>query len=166
MYTRDFHFENHLCTQFYNSVHLLLLSYILKGYNWTLGLDFINNSLERLVNMYKCVTNSGEFHKTKNPYIYVCVCVCVCIIHTFSLCMCGLQLTRLLCPWNSPGNNTGVGSHPFLQGIFPTQGLNLDLPHCRQICYHLSHQGYCMISSCLWSTYLISASPKVSDQYT
>ena len=39
------------------------------------------------------------------------------------------------------GKNTGVGSHFFLQEIFPTQGLNPDLPHCRQILYHLSHQG-------------------------
>ena len=38
----------------------------------------------------------------------------------------GLQPTRLLCPWDSAGKNTGVGSHVLLQGIFPTQGLN---PH-------------------------------------
>ena len=40
-----------------------------------------------------------------------------------------------------PGKNTGVGCHAFLQGIFPTQGLNLDLPHYRQILYQLSCQG-------------------------
>ena len=34
----------------------------------------------------------------------------------------GLWPARLLCPWNSPGKNTGVGSHSLLQGIFPTQG--------------------------------------------
>ena len=48
-------------------------------------------------------------------------------------------LTRLLCPWDSPGKNTGVDCHAFLQGIFPTQGLNLHLLwllHCRQIPYH------------------------------
>ena len=45
-------------------------------------------------------------------------------------------------PWmNSPGQNTGVGSLSFLQGIFPTQGLNPGLPHCRQIPYQLSHKG-------------------------
>ena len=38
----------------------------------------------------------------------------------------GLQYARLLCPWDSPGKNTGVGCHFFLQGIFQTQGLN---PH-------------------------------------
>ena len=44
-------------------------------------------------------------------------------------------------PWNSPGQNTGVGSRSFLQGIFPTQGLNPGLPHCRWILYQLSHRG-------------------------
>ena len=42
---------------------------------------------------------------------------------------------------DSPGRNTEVGCHALLQGIFPTQGLNPCLPHCRQILYHLSHQG-------------------------
>ena len=36
----------------------------------------------------------------------------------------GLQPARLLCPWNTLGKNTGVGSHSLLQGIFPTQGSN------------------------------------------
>ena len=53
----------------------------------------------------------------------------------------GLWPTRLLCPWDSPGKNIGVGSHSLLQGIFPTQGSNLGLLHCRQILYRLSHQG-------------------------
>ena len=42
---------------------------------------------------------------------------------------------------DSPGNNTGVGCCVLLQGIFPTQGSNPGLPHCRWILYHLSHQG-------------------------
>ena len=41
----------------------------------------------------------------------------------------------------SPDKNTGVGCHALLQGIFPTQGLNPGLPHCRRILYCLSHQG-------------------------
>ena len=41
-------------------------------------------------------------------------------------------------PWNSPGQNTGVGSLSLLQGIFPTQGSHPGLPHCRQILYPLS----------------------------
>ena len=42
---------------------------------------------------------------------------------------------------DSPGKNTGVGCPALLQGIFPTQGLNLGLLHYRRIRYHLSHQG-------------------------
>ena len=63
----------------------------------------------------------------------------------------GQQPTRLLCPWDSPGKNTGVGSHSLLQGIFPTQGSNAGLPHFWQILYHLSHQGslQCKIKSFL-----------------
>ena len=44
-------------------------------------------------------------------------------------------------PWNSLGQNTGVGSLSLLQGIFPTQGSNQGLPHCRWILYQLSHKG-------------------------
>ena len=47
----------------------------------------------------------------------------------------------LLCSWNSVGKNTGLGCHFLLQGIFPTQGSNVGLPHFRQTLYHLSHQG-------------------------
>ena len=47
----------------------------------------------------------------------------------------------LYSPWSSPGQNTGVGSLSLLQWIFPTQGLNPGLPHCRQILHSLSHKG-------------------------
>ena len=43
--------------------------------------------------------------------------------------------------WNSAGQNTGVSSPSLFQGIFPTQGSNPGLPHCRQVLYQLSHQG-------------------------
>ena len=43
--------------------------------------------------------------------------------------------------WNSPGQNTGVGSLSLLQGIFPTQGLNPGLLHCRLILYQLNYKG-------------------------
>ena len=48
---------------------------------------------------------------------------------------------ELYSSWISPGQNTGVGSCSLLQGIFPTQGSNPGLLHCRQILYHLSHRG-------------------------
>ena len=44
-------------------------------------------------------------------------------------------------PWNSPGQNAGMGSLSLLQGIFPSQGSNPGFPHCRQILYQLSHKG-------------------------
>ena len=52
----------------------------------------------------------------------------------------GLQSTRLLCPWDSPGKTPGVGCRALLQGIFLTQGLNPGLLYCRWILYHLSHR--------------------------
>ena len=52
-----------------------------------------------------------------------------------------LQPHGLYSPWNSPRQNTGVGSLSLLQGIFLTQGSNPGLPQCRQILYQLSHRG-------------------------
>ena len=81
------------------------------------------------------------------------------------------------CSCNSAGKNTGVGCQTPLQAIFPTQGMNLGLLHCRQILYCLSHKGnpwfmawiysdlfnsvpklllLCMVSQ--WASYLISNS--------
>ena len=57
------------------------------------------------------------------------------------LAMSSLQPHGLYSPWNSPGQNTGVGSLSILQGFFPTQGSNPDLLYCRQILYQLNHQG-------------------------
>ena len=52
-----------------------------------------------------------------------------------------LQPHGLYSPWNSPGQNTGVGSHSLLQGSIPTQRSNQGLLHCRWILHQLSHQG-------------------------
>ena len=69
------------------------------------------------------------------------------------LCAKSLQLCSTVCDpvdcsppdssvhGDSPGKNTGMGCHALLQGIFPTQGSNPGLTHCKQILYHLSHQG-------------------------
>ena len=75
----------------------------------------------------------------------------------------GLYTARLLCPWNSPGKNTGVDYHPLLQGIFQTQRSNLSLLHCRLILYHPSHQGSCKNTgagsySLLWRIFPIQVS--------
>ena len=53
----------------------------------------------------------------------------------------GLQPARLLCPWDFPGKNTGVGCYFLLQEIFPSQESNPLLLHSRQVLYHLNHEG-------------------------
>ena len=74
----------------------------------------------------------------------VCVCVCVCV-KLLQSCLSvqpyELQPARLLCPWDSPGKNTGVACHFLLQEIYPTHGSNPGTLHCRQILHHLSHYG-------------------------
>ena len=61
----------------------------------------------------------------------------------------------LYSPWNSPGQNTGVGRLSLLQGIFPTQGLNPGLLHCRRLLYQLSHKGSLRILE--WVVYPFSS---------
>ena len=51
-----------------------------------------------------------------------------------------LRLHGLYSPWRFPGQNIGVGSLALLQEIFPTQGLNRGLPHCRRVIYQLGHK--------------------------
>ena len=78
----------------------------------------------------------------KAIWVRMCVCVCVSVLLSQSCpTLCNPMSPRLPCPWNSPGKNTGVGCHSQLQGIFPTQGSNPGLLHCRQILYCLRHKG-------------------------
>ena len=84
--------------------------------------------------------------------LWVCVCVRVCVCACVRACVCSDTsvvsyslwphgCASLLCPWDSTGENTGVGCHALLQGIFMTQGLNLHLLcllPCKQILYLLS----------------------------
>ena len=94
----------------------------------------------------------------------------ICILNlslslSFALCLVSQSCLTLCNPMdcslpgssvhgNSPGKNTGVGCHALLQGIFPTRGSNPGLSHCRQILYHLSHQGSPRILE--WVPYLFS----------
>ena len=70
-------------------------------------------------------TQHGLWSEVKDPQSYPTLCN---------------PMDYLFSPWNSPGQNTGVGSLSLFQGIFPTQGSNSGLPHYRRILYHLSHQ--------------------------
>ena len=61
----------------------------------------------------------------------------------------------LYSPWNSPGQNTGMGSLSLLQGIFQTQVSNPSLPYCRRILYQLSHNWSPRILE--WVAFLFSS---------
>ena len=81
--------------------------------------------------------------KPPNICVCVCVCECVCVLVT-QLCptLCDpMDCSPPGCSWDSLGKNTGVSGNFLLQGIFPTQESSLGLLHCRQIVYHLNHQG-------------------------
>ena len=67
-------------------------------------------------------------------------------------------------PWNSRGQNTGMGSLSLLQGIFPTQGLNRGLLHCRQLLYQLSHKGRPRILE--WVAYTFSSGSSQTRNWT
>ena len=81
----------------------------------------------------------------------MCESLSVCLT-LYNLMDCSLPGS---CPWNSPGQTTGVGSLSLLQGIFPMQSLNPSLLHCRLILYLLSHKGNPRVLE--WVTYPFSS---------
>ena len=101
--------------------------------------------------LYIYIYTQTHRHTHTHTHIHMCTHICNVYIckkrESVSQCCAqlfvshGMQPTRLLCPWNSPGKNTGVGFHSLLQGLSTTQGLNPGFLHFRQIFYCLSHQG-------------------------
>ena len=71
--------------------------------------------------------------------------------------------TKLLCPWDFQGKSTGVGCHFLLQGIFPTQGSNRGLSHCRQTLYRLSHQGSSLFLGVSLKAQLVKNLPEIQE---
>ena len=99
------------------------------------GHDWVTNTFTMRIALILTVIIYPSSHLLIHPsihsFIHLCTHPSTCVQACFILSM----------DWNSPGQNTGVGSLSFLQGIFPTQGLNSGLPHFRQILYQLSHKG-------------------------
>ena len=90
-----------------------------------------------------CAPNAGgpgsiPGQRTKIPQLQLRACIKVKVTQA---CATLCDPMDLYSPWNSPGQNTGEGSPSLLQGIFPTQGSNPGLLHCRRVLYQLSHQG-------------------------
>ena len=86
--------------------------------------------------MFKCL-----FKSVLSIFFFLIIYLEVEPVLSNSLWLHGPEPTRLLHSWNFPGKSTGVGCHFLLQAIFSTQGSDPGFPHCRQMCYHLSHQG-------------------------
>ena len=77
-------------------------------------------------------------------HLFMCLLLFDCLLWRSEMKvaqLCPTLCNPVDCPWNSPGQNTGVDSLFLLQGIFPTQGSKPGLPHCRRILYQLSYQG-------------------------
>ena len=115
--------------------------FIKKGICW----DFPGSSVVKTLPSTSLVAGSGQKFEKKKRDIYNC------LIHICTWISYGQSCLTLCNPVNcsprgssvhgdSPGKNTGVGCHAFLQEIFPTQRPNPGLPHCRWILYRLSHQ--------------------------
>ena len=100
------------------------------------NLQFVKNAIS---------VNHNNVNCNKNLLFFSCymlfqfLYVVVQLLNRDLLQPCGLQPSRFLCPWDFPGNNTGVGC--LLQGIFPTKGLNPRLLHWQASLLPLSHQG-------------------------
>ena len=77
-----------------------------------------------------------------------------------------LQSQGLYSQWNSPGQNTGVGSHSLLQGIFPMQGSNPGLLHCKWLLHQLSHKGSSLKKVIFKDCYIRLCSLLEREQYT
>ena len=76
--------------------------------------------------------------------IIMAMCCVLCLVTQPCLTLCdpmGCGFPGSSVFGDSPGKNPGMGCQALLQGIFPTQGLDPGLPHCRQTLYCLSHQG-------------------------
>ena len=90
-------------------------------------------------------------------YFKVNLCCVLCLVTQLCPTLCNpmdCSLPGSSVRGDSPGKNTGVRCHALLQGIFPSQGSNPGLLHCRQILYHLSHQGSPRILE--WAAYPFS----------
>ena len=105
--------------------------------------------------MFWCFTRSWLFLLLntivlKDDFQGIIVQLCVCMLVTYSYPTLWTPWTvvhQLLCPWDSPGKNTGVDCNFLLQQIFLTQGSNPGLLHCRQILYHLSYSWVMALTS-------------------
>ena len=96
-----------------------------------------------------------NLHRRKLWLDVVCVCSVALLCLSDSLWPHGLQPTRLLCPWDFPGRNTGVHCHFLLQGIFPTQGSNCATNN-QTLSYRFMMTGGIFPQTSFWFLYILN----------
>ena len=116
-----------------SNIHSLLLSY--KNFQVLFGHKAMQNKDISQPPLYLGVVIWSSFIQRSIGKTLVCDILKAKVVSN------SLWPHRLYSPWNSPGQDTGMGSFSLLPGIFLTQGLNPGLPHCRWILYRLSHKG-------------------------
>ena len=119
-------------------IYHIILSLLSPWFLWCVfSLSLATSSNTHIV----CVYTSEYYFSSKFILHNQCCAVLNCSVVANSLWPHGQRAWRTTVHGDSPGKNTGVGHHALLQVIFPTQGSNPGLPHCRQILYQLSHKG-------------------------
>ena len=106
---------------------------------------------------YSVINHNGKEYEKE------CMCACLYIVTQSCSTLCNpVDCSPPDSSVNEifPGKNTGVGCDFLLQGISPTQILNPCFPHCRQILYHLSHQGSLLF--CVWYLSITASSEAAS----
>ena len=125
----------------------LLISWLQSPFAVILEPKKIKSVTVFIVSPYVCDETMANYSMSQQSQYWAC--------ESCSVVSDSLQPYELYSPWNSPGQNAGVSSHSLLKGIFPTQGSNLGLLHCRHILYPLSHQGSSRIQK--WVVYPFSS---------
>ena len=119
--------ERPSCWCFFNVIILLTIVSFKTVHRWNHKICFVTFHFQ------------GILFYLGSYSVYICTLVaqsCLTLCHCIDCSSPGPSVLG-----DSPGKNTGVGRHALLQGIFPTQGSNPGLPHCRRILYFLSHQA-------------------------
>ena len=111
-------------------MRLFWLSFVDQNFRWSI-FCVLDDSRKMEINVV--------FNTWANKIVEYCV-VKICHESRSVVSSC-LGPRGLYSPWNSPGQNTRVGSLSLLEGIFPTQGSNPGLPHCGRTLYQLGHKG-------------------------